>query len=148
MISKILQAVMPKKRMIDMFTFKIEGKLSADQTAARVEALCQEYNFALLTTYIYHDIVESKGFPISRKVFIYNVCQAKTASMMLTTNPEFSTFMPCTLAIYEENGKTVISTMNMGLMLKAIKSNKELYDQAASLFQILVSLMRKLGAEK
>ena len=139
---------MPKKRMIDMFTFKMEGKLSAVQTAAKVEAVCQEFNFALLTTYIYHDILESKGFPISRKVFIYNVCQAKTASMMLTTNPEFSTFMPCTLSIYEENGKTIISTMNMGLMLKALKSNRELYDQSAGLFQTLVLLMKKLGTEK
>jgi uncharacterized protein (DUF302 family) len=148
MINKILAAVMPKKKMIEMFTYKIEGKLSADETAAKVEAACQRHNFALLTTYIYHEIVESKGFPIQRKVFIYNICQAKTASMMLTTNPEFSTFMPCTLSIYEDNGKTVLSTMNMGLMLKAVKSNKELYSLASNLFQTLVLLMNQLAAGK
>lgn len=145
MLNKVLQAVIPKRKMIDMFTFKIEGKLPADQTAAKVEAACQKFNFALLTTYVYHEIVESKGFPINRKVFIYNICQAKTASMMLTTNPEFSTFMPCTLSIYEENGKTIISTMNMGLMLKALKSNKELYEQASGLFQTMVKMMKQLA---
>lgn len=145
MINSILQAVMPKKRMIDMFTFKVEGRLSAEQTAVKVEAACQKHNFALLTTYVYHEIVESKGFPIKRKVFIYNVCQSKVASMMLTSNPEFSTFMPCTLSVYEDKGKTIISTMNMGLMLKAVKANKELYDQASSLFHILVLLMNKLA---
>lgn len=138
---------MPKKRMIDMFTFKVEGRLSAEETSAKVENACQKHNFALLTTYIYHEIVESKGFPIKRKVFIYNVCQAKVASMMLTSNPEFSTFMPCTLSIYENEGKIIISTMNMGLMLKAVKSNKELYEQASGLFQKLGSLMNDLATE-
>ena len=128
-----------------MFTVKVDGKLSAEQTAAKVEAACQTHNFALLTAYIYHEIVESKGFPIQRKVFIYNICQAKTAAMMLTSNPEFSTFMPCTLSIYEDQGKTIISTMNMGLMLKAVRSNKELYKQATTLFGTLKIMMDQLA---
>ena len=43
---------------------------------------------------------------------------------MLTTNPEFSTFMPCTLAVYEAGDKTVLSTMNMGIMLKLLNRMK------------------------
>ena len=35
---------------------------------------------------------------------------------MLTTNPEFSTFMPCTLSVYEAGDKTILSTMNMDLL--------------------------------
>lgn len=64
---------------------------------------------------------------------------------MLTSNPEFSTFMPCTLSIYEDQGKTIISTMNMGLMLKAVRSNKELYKQATTLFGTLKIMMDQLA---
>ena len=50
--------------------------------------------------------------------------------------------MPCKLAIYEDNNTTVISTMNMGIMLNAIDSNQELYNEATALFNTLKSLMK------
>jgi len=46
----------------------------AGQVAGQVKAACNKYSLALLQTYIYHEIVESKGFPIQRKVFVYNIC--------------------------------------------------------------------------
>ena len=139
---------MQSKKMIEMVMHQTKSKLTAEQIAGQVEVACQKYSLALLQTYIYHEIVESKGFPIQRKVFVYNICQAKTASMMLTTNPEFSTFMPCTLAVYEAEDKTVLSTMNMGMMLEAVKSNDELYNQASSLFNIFCQMMDELASGK
>lgn len=67
---------------------------------------------------------------------------------MLAANPEFSTFMPCTLAVYEASDKTVLSTMNMGMMLEAIKSNEELYDQASNLFKLFKRMMAELATGK
>jgi uncharacterized protein (DUF302 family) len=136
------------ENMIEMVMHQTNSYLTAEQIAGQVEAACQKYGLALLQTYNYHEIVESKGFPIQRKVFIYNICQAKTASMMLTANPEFSTFMPCTLAVYEAGDKTVLSTMNMGMMLEAVKSNEELYNQASSLFKSFKQMMEELAAGK
>jgi len=139
---------MQNGKMMEMVMHQTESNLTAEQIAGQVEAACQKYNLALLQTYNYHEIVESKGFPIKRKVFVYNICQAKTASMMLTSNPEFSTFMPCTLAVYEANGKSVLSTMNMELMLEAVKSNKELHNQASNLFKSFTQMMDELAAGK
>ena len=140
-----MQALMPPEKMIDMFTYKIISTQSIWKVSAKVPSACEKYKFALLQTYIYHEIVESKGFPIKRKVFIYEICQAKTAAKMLTDYPHFSIFMPCKLAVYEENNKTVISTMNMEIMLKAVSSNNELYEEATSLFKTLKLLMNSLS---
>ena len=139
---------MKNEKMIEMVMHQTNSNLTAEQIAGQVEAACNKYSLALLQTYIYHEIVESKGFPIQRKVFVYNICQAKTASMMLTTNPEFSTFMPCALSVYEANGKTVLSTMNMEMMLEAVKSNEELYDQASNLFKTFTQMMEELATGK
>jgi uncharacterized protein (DUF302 family) len=136
------------ENMVEMVMHQTESKLTAEQVAGQVESACNKYSLALLQTYIYHEIVESKGFPIQRKVFVYNICQAKTASMMLTSNPEFSTFMPCTLSVYETGDKTVLSTMNMGMMLEAVKSNEELYDQASNLFKTFTLMMEELATGK
>src|SRR4030042_2132732 len=137
MLKKIMQAFMPPEKMIDMFTFKIVNDQSIDKIVKIVPEACEKHKFALLQSYVYHEIVESKGFPIKRKVFIYEICQAKTAAKMLTDYPHFSIFMPCKLAVYEENSRTVISTMNMEIMLKAVSANRELYEEATSLFNTL-----------
>jgi uncharacterized protein (DUF302 family) len=145
MFNKIMQSLLPAGKMIKMFTLKIESDLPIVQIADKVETACAAHNFALLQSYNYHQIVESKGFPIKRKTYIYDICQAKTASMMLTLNPEFSVFMPCTLSLYEENGKTIISTMNMEIMLKAVKNDKALFTEASNLFNSFKAMMSSLS---
>lgn len=145
MLQKIMQAMMPAEKMIEMFIYKITSKLAIEQIAEKVPSACELNKFALLHTYIYHEIVESKGFPIKRKVYIYEICRAKTAATMLTDFPHFSIFMPCKLALYEENGHTVISTMNMEIMLKAVNSDQELYKEATALFSTLKTLMDQIS---
>lgn len=139
-----MQAVMPSKEMIELFTLKLESSQPIETIAQRVPSGCERHKFALLHTYPYHEIVENKGFPIRRKVFIYEICQAKVAAKMLTTNPEFSIFMPCKIALYEHEGETVIATMNMDILLKAVEENKELYTEAMALFNNLKALMHSL----
>lgn len=142
---KIIQAIMPPKKMIEMFTLSVESNKPIDDIANRVQKECDHYKFALLYTYNYHEIVESKGFPIKRKVYIYEICQALTASLMLANHPHFSVFMPCKIAIYEKENKTIISTMNMEPMLSSVKSDEVLYNNAISLFNNLKSLMKSLS---
>ncbi len=145
MLQKIMSAFFSPNKMIDMFTYKLETAQSIEMIAAKVQQECDKNKFALLQTYNYHEIVENKGFPIKRKVFIYEICQAQTASLMLTDNPNFSIFMPCKLAIYEDHEKTIISTMDMSIMLKAVSSNKMLYENATALFNTLKSMMNSLS---
>ena len=145
MLQKMMQELMSPEKMIEMFTYKIKSTQSIGKISEKVPSACEKYKFALLQTYVYHEILESKGFPIKRKVFIYEICQAKTAAKMLTDFPHFSIFMPCKLAVYEDNGKTIISTMNMEIMLKAIDTNQELYNEATNLFNTLKLLMNSLS---
>lgn len=148
MLQKIMSFFVSPNKMIDMFTYQLVTDQPVEVIANKVQLACDNYKFALLQTYNYHEIVENKGFPIKRKVFIYEICQAKTASLMLTDHPNFSIFMPCKLAIYEQNGKTIISTMNMEIMLNAVSSNKELYGNATTLFNSLKSMMQSLSGKE
>ena len=66
---------------------------------------------------------------------------------MLTDYPNFSIFIPCKLAIYEHNSNTILSKMNMSIILKAINSNKELYKEAVGLFNSMKSMMTFLAGD-
>jgi len=145
MIKKMIQEIMPADKMIEMFTYKVDSTQSIEHVTSQVPGACEKNKFSLLQTYVYHEILESKGFPINRKVYVYEICQAKTAAAMLTDFPHFSIFMPCKIAIYENNGKTIISTMNMEIMIKAISSNQELFKEASALYNTLKSLMDNIS---
>ncbi|MHB1147843.1 MAG: DUF302 domain-containing protein [Lutibacter sp.] len=54
-------------------------------------------------------------------------------------------FMPCKIAMYEDEGKTIISAMNMEIMLNAVISNPELYKETVAIFKALKSLMTSLS---
>ncbi len=131
-------------QMMEMFTYSIACNKGISEVASKMAGACEQFKFALLHTYNYHEILEGKGFPIERKVFIYEICQAKMASKILTTNPEFSIFMPCKIVIYEHEGSSVVSTMNMEMMLKIFEENKEMYNETMQLFGTLKELMTSL----
>lgn len=147
MLNKIIKAFIPSKKVIQMFSYQVSSNHPIESIIEKVVQECEKHKFSVLQTYVYHEILEGKGFPIQRKVYVYEICQAKTASMMLTNNPEFSLFMPCKLAIYESEGKTVISTMNMGMVLQSIQSNAGLYMEAINLFETIKLLMKALAEE-
>lgn len=141
---KLLMSLMPKKSMIELFTYSIESKKMIDEITAKVEQSCQKNGFALVHQYAYHEVVSLRGFPIDREVYIYEICQAKLASMMLTANPYFSPFMPCRITVYQNDDCCTIATQNMEIILGLIKNQKELYQEATTLFDSLKTMMHEL----
>ena len=144
MLQVLMKYFINKKSLFNLVTYTVESEKDIEDIVTKVDALCTEHNLALLHKYIYHEVVEEKGFPIERKVYIYEVCQAKVAALVLTDEPDFAPFMPCRVAIYEKENHVVISTQNMRMMLDTLKDNKELYLQTSTLFETLKSLMNQL----
>jgi uncharacterized protein (DUF302 family) len=64
------------------------------------------------------------GVLMDRQVRIVELCNAKYAKDILSTNPEVSTLIPCAWGVYEgDDGKIYISGMNMRLMGKMFGGN-------------------------
>jgi uncharacterized protein (DUF302 family) len=60
-----------------------------------------------------HDVsstLEGKGFPRG-PLKIIEVCNAKYASQVLEKDIKISLMLPCPISVYEEKGKTFISTL-------------------------------------
>jgi len=140
----LMKLFMGRNKLFEMMTYKVHSKKDIAKVVEKFGAACKTHKFSLLHDYIYHEVVESKGFPIERKVYIYEVCQAKVAALVLTDEPSFAPFMPCRVAVYEEAGQVTISTQNMEMMLDSLKGNAELYRQTSALFKALKSLMNDI----
>lgn len=144
MIRQFMKLFMSKEKLFALMTYKLTSDKNISNIVSEFEPACEKFNFALLHHYIYHDVVKSKGFPINRKVYIYEICQAKVAAAVLTDEPEFAPFMPCRIAIYEDTKGVSISTQNMQMMIDVLKDNEELLAQTNELFGKLKQLMKDI----
>lgn len=141
MLKALMKLFMSKNILFDMMTYRVYSNQDISSVVKKVQSACEKYNFALLHHYVYHEILESKGFAIKRKVYIYEVCQASVAALVLTNEPSAAPFMPCRIAIYEEGKEITISTQNMEMMLNTFKGNTQLYRETSEVFGTLKSLL-------
>jgi uncharacterized protein (DUF302 family) len=144
MVEMLMKLLLSKKKLFKMMTHKVESTKEISEVVGAVESACEKYNLALLHHYVYHEVVKDKGFPIKRKVYTYEVCQAKVAALVLTEEAQFAPFMPCRVAIYEDGSNVAISTQNMQMVLDTLDKNTDLYVQTNTLFNTLKSLMKDL----
>lgn len=144
MLEFLMKYFLNKEKLFHLMTYRVSSTKNIHDITSQMQLLCDEYNLALLHHYVYHEVVEEKGFPIDRKVYIYEICQAKVAALVLTDEPDFAPFMPCRIAIYENNNHVDISTQNMQMMLNTLKGNQELYTQTSTLFNALKSLINTI----
>ena len=120
---------------------------TSKKTVKEIDVIFEEetinVGMGLLKSYNYSDMVAEKGFPIEGDVIVYEICQAKVASQVLTTNRDFAPFMPCRIAVYDDNGKTILSSPNMQSMIDGF--DESVREDAQKLFGALKTLLETLA---
>ncbi len=96
----------------------LETNKSVDEVRQKLEEKAKEKGFGVMSTHEVTKILENKGHPINYSCVIVEICQPRAASQVLSKNPYISTAMPCRVAIFEQNGKTVVSTIAPTQMLE------------------------------
>ena len=125
--------------------YSITTEKSIDIILSEIQELAPRSGFSILHHYDFHSILEGKGFPIERKVWVFEICRAPLASKMLTQFPIFSVMMPCRISVYEDAGKTHIATMDMIPMLESIKDKVELHQEASNLYAQVLDMIKSLA---
>lgn len=128
------------------FLLRLNARRPAAEIATAIEQTAKAHGFSVLGNYPFQDILETKGFPIQRPAYAFNICHAPTAQEILTRQPEFSIFMPCTVSVYEENQQTVVATLNMDALLPGMVADPELLQKLQAMFARLRALMDALAA--
>lgn len=72
-----------------------------------------------------HDLKQKmadKGVTFGPQCRILEVCNPHQAKAVLEANPSISTALPCRIAVYEQAGKTIISTLKPTAVLSLFGS--------------------------
>ena len=127
-----------------MKTISFSSEHSVDKIAADIPQKCPSFGFSLLHSYDFFNILEDKGFPVERHARVFEVCQARVASLIISHEPALSTWMPCRFSVYEENGKTWIRSVDMQPLLDEMKTNPNVYEELQKVWTNLIALMQSL----
>jgi len=91
--------------------YKQEINKPYEEVFAKVEEACKNNKFGVMKVYEFDKILEEKGFPISKKIATFEICQPKYASQVLETNSLLASFMPCRISIEKiDENKTLLTS--------------------------------------
>lgn len=92
------------------FDYTVVTTKNVDEAVAAIEANSKEKGFSVLHIHDVSATLEGKGFH-REPLKIIEICNAKYASRVLEKDVKISLMLPCPISVYEEKGKTFISTL-------------------------------------
>ncbi|MDW8236992.1 MAG: DUF302 domain-containing protein [Aquificaceae bacterium] len=107
-----------------------------------IEEKAKQAGFGVMSVHDVSGILQSKGVPINYPCVIIEVCSPRHASQVLSKNPSIATAMPCRIALYESEGKTVIETIAPTKMLEAYEE-PELKPVAEEVEELLTNILKE-----
>ena len=124
-------------------------QLSTNQTVSEAAAALQEavvaHHFGVLHIHNLKETMARKGVEFDRECLIYEVCQPQQAKAVLEQNMSIATALPCRISIYEDAGKTILSTLKPTLLLAMFKT-PQLAAVAQEVEDSMVAIMQQAAS--
>ena len=96
---------------------KVSTDKTVSETAAALQAAVEANHFGVMQVHNLKESMRKKGVEFAHECLIYEVCQPQQAKKVLDANMSLSTALPCRISIFEEDGKTVLATLNPTMLL-------------------------------
>jgi uncharacterized protein (DUF302 family) len=84
-----------------------------EEALAKIPEVLEEHGFGVLTRIDVGDMLRTKLGVNGRRYAILGACDPTIAHRALSTDPDVGVFLPCTVAVYEDDaGRTVVAIMD------------------------------------
>lgn len=91
------------------FHYSVKSEKTIDDVVENLTTNLKEIGFGVLGILDFQKIFQSKGLVFDRQYKLLEVCNPIAAKTILDSNPELGLMLPCTIAVYSDEGHTVIS---------------------------------------
>nr|BCJ78216.1 hypothetical protein [Niallia circulans] len=125
-----------------MFHYTADTAKSVDQTIEDLEENLKEEKFGVLWRLDMKEKLAEKGVDFSRPYHILEVCNPHEAKRVLSENPLVGYFLPCKIAVYEEEGATRIGLPKPTALIGLLENGK-LTEIAEDIEKRLIAVINK-----
>jgi uncharacterized protein (DUF302 family) len=96
---------------------KLPTEKSVSEVAAALQTAVQANHFGVMQVHNLKETMAKKGVAFAHECLIFEVCQPQQAKKVLDANMSISAALPCRISVYEEEGKTVLATLQPSILL-------------------------------
>jgi uncharacterized protein (DUF302 family) len=122
--------------------FTLPTKKTVSAAADALQAAVTANHFGVMHVHNLKETMAKKGVAFAHECLIFEVCQPQQAKKVLEENMSVSTALPCRISIYEEGGKTILSTLKPTVML-GMFDTPQLKGVAQEVEDTLVKIMKE-----
>jgi len=115
--------------------------VSYDDAVVSMKLRANMHNMKLVAELPLSKQIEAMGKK-ARRMEIYQFCDPLTAQRMVEANIHFAAYLPCRIALVEdEKGQGWLVMMNLDMMINGATLNKDLKEQAIKVRDTLMDIM-------
>jgi uncharacterized protein (DUF302 family) len=103
---------------------------SFDQATKDLESAVKRHGFSVLYVHDLGETFRSKGIAFTEQLKVFEVCNAKKAAKILSSDMRLNMALPCRISVYTEKGKTHIGLIKPKQMLAALSQDAGLVQVA------------------
>lgn len=115
--------------------------VSMDDAVDSMKLRANSLNFKLVAHLPLYKELEAMGVD-TKRIEIFQFCDARIANEMLQFNPDFSAYLPCRIALLEDSeGKAWLVTLDLGKIIPSANLPPELLEKAELVRDNIESIM-------
>jgi len=127
--------------------YSVKTDLPIDIVKTKMDERVKEYMFGLLKDYNFQEMLEIKHFPIQREIHVFEICYPPAAQKAMESIPTMSVYLPCRVSAFEEDGKTVLTTIGMDEIMHNFELPSEFKEEMGKVYARLQDLMKSFVEE-
>ena len=136
----------PLKIADTVIQLELAEDVSMDDAVDSMKLRANSLNFKMVGHLPLYKELEAMGVD-SRRIEIFQFCDARIAKSMIDFDPHFSAYLPCRITLMEkEDGRGVLITMNLDMFIDSASLPPKLQEKALQVRDTIASIMQA-GAE-
>ena len=125
---------------------KLMTKKTVSETAAALQLAVPAHHFGVMQIHNLKETMAKKGVDFAHECLIFEVCQPQQAKKVLDENMSVATALPCRIAVYEEGGITIMSTLKPTTLL-AMFNTPQLTEVAQEVEDTMIQIMKEAASK-
>lgn len=121
--------------------YTIKTKTSIDSIKNDMASRAKEQGFGVLKEYHFQELLQSKGYPIEQDITVFEVCNPIAAQNILKTYPQVAVFLPCRISLYEQDGTTILSTLEVDDIINNFDLDSEIKTHMIEVFDTVKNIL-------
>ena len=110
--------------------YEVETSKSFEEASSDLEAAVTRNGFGVLHVHDLGTILRSKGMDFEEECRVFEVCNPRQASRVLSVEMRMNNALPCRISVYTQDGRTKIGMIRPEKMLSMLSENETLGEVA------------------